>query len=121
MRKVDLMVKRGDTAVFNVAAVDNTGVAISIAGAAFWFTVKNSVTDPDPSKVFQKTLGDGITIISATAGQLRVTVAPTDTSALPSENVPMIYDLQMKDNTNAIWTINEGAFMVTPDVTRATS
>lgn len=113
------MVKRGDTAIFNVEAVDNTNNMINVTGANFWFTVKNAVTDLDDDIVFQKTLGNGITVTNYEKGWFRVTIAPADTSGLPTENVAMVYDLQLLDSSNNVWTLNEGVFMVTPDVTRA--
>lgn len=118
---IDLMMIRGDDQTLNVQVVDNAGGIINITGSQWWFTVKNAITDPDPSKVFQKTLGDGITITNAVMGQLRVTIAAADTDGLPTNNVAMVYDLQMKSSLGEVDTINMGNFVVIPDVTRGTS
>lgn len=118
-RLVDLTMFRGDTQIYNVSVIDNMNNIINISGALFWFTVKDAMTDVSP--VFQKAIGSGIVITNAPMGMITITIDPSDTSSLPTENVPMIYDLQMKNASLQIFTLNAGNFLVTPDANTGTS
>lgn len=97
--------------------------ANGIAGWSFWMTAKYDAGDADSAAVFQKvpinwtanTNGN-----QTTAGVATCTLNPSDTSALPPYQVTLVYDVQAKDTSGNIFTIDSGTLTVTPDVTIAT-
>lgn len=117
---MNLKMYRGDTAEFRVTALDIDGNPLDITGAQAWFTAKRSTTDDDVSAVFQKTVGDGITITDAPGGIMLVRLSESDTSSVTKKEY-LQYDLQVKDTGNGVWTVARGSLLVEADVTRAST
>lgn len=137
--KEPLLLKRGDSLVYDVQVMGPppgfvypgwTPTPQNITSWSFWFTVKWLNRDeepdaPDLNAVAQITLttsqpvGGTITVINAAIGQIEVVVPPAATSGFPDEPTTVSYDIQAKDASGNIFTIEEGQILVTPDTTRA--
>jgi len=117
---MNLRMYRGDTAEFRVTAKDIDGNPLNLTGASAWFTAKLSTVDPDTSAVFQKSVGDGITVTDATGGIMMIRLAEDDTSSLSGKTV-LQYDVQVRDTSNGVWTVARGTLLVEADVTVASS
>jgi hypothetical protein len=111
---------RGDTAAFDIACTAADGSVLNLDGCSLWFTAKNSVLDSDEAAVFQKTIGDGITVTDEQGGLATIVLAHDDTKSL-GENTILQYDLQVKDAFNGIYTISRGTLVVEADVTISTT
>jgi hypothetical protein len=110
----DLEMIRGDTAQLEVT-VTAANVAFDLTGATVTFTAKRRKTDD--AIVFEKDLGDGITITNAIQGELAVEIAPADTSALLDEASGLVWDLQVSRG-GQVFTVARGNLRVLLDVTR---
>lgn len=95
---------RGDTLSFGIEV---TGAVLDSA----YFTVKESYTDE--TNVFQKTLGNGITLVEERKYAVRI--APADTEDI--EVRKYVYDLQIGVGDD-IYTVLRGVLDVLADVTR---
>jgi len=117
----DLEMVRGDTTTWNFA-VTQDGDPYNIGGASFWFTGKRTMdaTTDDSVKVFQRTLGDGITITDALNGLGSIQMAASDTYNLETYKVDLYYDFQIKIGSE-IFTLTRGKMVIWPDVTRRTT
>jgi hypothetical protein len=83
MTASNLQSVRGDTFVFSMY-VFNAGVQVDLTGAAVRFTAKHDYADLDAAAVvaLDTSVGGGVEIVNAAAGELRVTVPAADTAAL---------------------------------------
>ncbi len=81
MTTLDLTIVRGKSASFDIAvttlAANGASVAADLTGASVEFTTKTSIADAN--NLFQKTAGNGITVLDAAAGLLRLDLLPADT------------------------------------------
>lgn len=104
-KNMNLSMVRGDTLAFSfeIEGIDSLDTA--------YFSCKANADDD--TYVFQKSLSDGISVV--TAGKYRVRVAPEDTSNI--EIGSYYYDLEIGVNSD-IYTILKGVLKVEQDVTR---
>ncbi len=112
----------GDTPTFS-ATISNLSSS-GLAGCELWMTAKRAATDPDSAAVFQKPNASWVidqTGNASTPGIAHVQLANADTASLPLYPVALVYDIQLKDASGDIYTIDSGTLTVTPDVTQATS
>lgn len=81
MTTLDLTIVRGKTASYDIAVTttDANGaeIACDLTGAAVTFTVKPSLYEANAD--FQKSAGNGITVLNAANGSLRLELLATDT------------------------------------------
>jgi hypothetical protein len=110
---------RGDTVVFNML-VTKSAVAFPLTGCEIWFTGKYAYKDSDLAAVFQKTIGDGITVTNALGGRAALALIPSDTHGLPAVKTLLLWDVQLKDADDMIYTVASGNLVVLPDVTQST-
>lgn len=112
---------RGDDRVIDVTVTDKDGAPVNLATvSALWFTVKSKVTDLDGMSIIRKTLGAGITVVNASLGTAKVAIDAADTRDWPGKRgQTFFWDLQGKDNSGKIITLDRGVFVVMADVTRA--
>jgi hypothetical protein len=108
---------RGDTPTFHIDIVDFNGDALDISSAYIWFTAKNGYSESDTDAVFQKTIGDGITVTDARLGQLDIVLSTEDTDDIV-DRTNLKYDIQVKDVSGGIYTVSSGLLVVEPDITR---
>lgn len=115
---MNLSMVRGDTAVFTVtiSSLPSSG----LTGCTLYFTAKRDVSDPDTSKVFQKSSGSGIAVTTVGSdtvpGVASVTVSPSDTSGLPAYTQSLAWDCVLVDGSGNHTTVASGLLVVSPDV-----
>lgn len=104
-KNMNLCMVRGDTLAFSfeVEGIDSLDTA--------YFSCKANVDDDE--YVFQKSLSDGISVV--TTGKYRVRIAPDDTAFV--EVGSYYYDLEIGANSD-IYTILKGVLKIEQDVTR---
>lgn len=107
---------RGDSYEFRVT-ITLDGDTVDITGGDFTMTAKWDVADSDANAVFQKTVGDGITLTDPTNGVITVKLEPADTNSLPLHTVDLFYDIQYIDTDGDVHTVLNGTLQVQPDVT----
>lgn len=115
---------RGDSFVFEVNVLQADCAPQNITGWSMWFTAKYFVADYDtqaPIKLGTISPLSGITFTNALAGQAEVTIPSVATAGFPDTPTKLVYDVQVKDTTGRVFTIETGTLTVNPDVTRATS
>jgi hypothetical protein len=98
-------------------------VPVNLTGYQLWFTAKKHSLDPDSQAVAQldnMSIG-GIVITLAVNGTGTATMQPAATFNFPDGPVRLLYDLQAKDPTGLVTTIESGTLTVVPDTTRRTS
>lgn len=117
---------RGDSLSFAMALINPaTGAPLDLTGAKIWFTAKNNYVDFDSLAVIALNTatasGNGaITILTpATSGNARVDINPIATRAQPDGAVKLVYDVQVKDASGFVTTVESGTLTIIPDVTRA--
>jgi len=115
----DLSVIRGDDETIDLTITDDEGDPVDLTGVSLWMTVKSNPADADALAIFQKTIGDGITVTSTSDGTATINIEDDDTSPLPAP-WSGYYDVQL-GSSGVIKTIASGAFAVTADITRTTS
>ena len=117
-----LAISRGSSAVVqtSIANLASTG----LAGCTFWFTAKYRATDADTLAVFQK-LNASFTVTSVGSltapGVVLVTIQPADTASIPEYTKLLHWDIQMKDASANIYTVDSGMLRINADITQATS
>jgi hypothetical protein len=111
---------RGDTLVFDGVAEESGGDPQDLTGCTLWMTAKNQKSDLDADAVIAVESGSGIEVVSAAAGTFTVTIAATLTADLTKRSL-LHYDVQLKDATGQIYTVDSGTITVELDITRATS
>lgn len=108
---------RGDTYVRGFT-VQQDGSAFNLTSCTLKLTAKYNYEDSDASAVFQlSSPSSGITIVTAASGTAKFTISPSNTSLLPLRKVDLVYDIQLKDSSNNIYTIAYGKITVVPNVT----
>jgi hypothetical protein len=95
----------------------------NLTGCELWYTAKFYRPDPDLRAVWAlntAALG-GVAIINALIGTFSVTGSPLATVGFPDGDVTLAFDIQIKDATGKVFTIEKGTQTVEADVTRAVS
>ena len=99
---------------------------VDLAGVKIWMTAKINTDDPDSLAIFTKrnTAAGGsdaeITVLSPTTnGQMQIFVVPADTTNSVAGTYQ--YDVQLQLINTKTYTITKGKFILTSDVTKATT
>jgi len=118
MNITTLEMSRGDARKWLFAVTDSgTGAAFDISGCSMWFTAKKRLSDTDLLAVFQKTVGDGITVTDALNGLGYIQLAPTDTTTLENSKTQQLeFDFQLTQGSNP-YTLAFGKLTVYGEVT----
>lgn len=116
---VDLTVIRGDTAVYR-CTVTIDGVPADLTGHSIFFTLKPSLTTTDANKTFQKSIGSGVTVTNAAAGEFEVKLLAADLKPL-TPGKTYYWDIQIIQPDGSVNTPLIGNFFVSPDVNNAIS
>ena len=110
----------GETEIYPISLTGHDGVTpVSLSGTpTITFLAKRQTTDPDAGAVISKTLaGTGIAVVSASLGQITLTLAAADTAAIGS--VTTLY-CSVKVVSGAVETIGaNGTLAVSPDSIQA--
>ena len=110
---------RGDDQQISIAVTDDADAPQDITGWDLWLTGKTAKTDLDAAAVFQLTIGSGITVVSAAGGTAPALLANDDTSGLSDDSTVLYVDLQAKDGSGDIHTLQAGLITVYADITLA--
>jgi hypothetical protein len=113
MQQQQLTMFRGNTMVFDFA-VTLGGNPVDLTGADIWFTAKTSPAASDV--VFQKVVGQGITVADAANGTGLIELVPSDTHGLGARTVQLYFDLEV-EIAGAVYTVSVGRLVVEPDLT----
>jgi hypothetical protein len=118
MTASNLQSVRGDTFVFSMY-VFNAGVQVDLTGAAVRFTAKHDYADLDAAAVvaLDTSVGGGVEIVNAAAGELRVTVPAADTAALDNVQQRLVWDAQLTKGVST-YTFARGQWLIEPEVSR---
>jgi hypothetical protein len=113
----NLSVVRGDAPPlrFTLENADGSGPLDLTGVAGIRFTAKVSADDADVDAIIAKTIGDGITVTSATDGVLIVQLEPEDIDVART----LLWDLQVTDSAGP-HTVMGGQLIVTRDISRTT-
>lgn len=109
-----LTMYRGDDQTFDVT-ITADGEAVDLGGMTITFTARRALDDEEPVSVL--TLGDGISMTDADAGQCSVTIPADATSALTSD-ARLVWDLEITDDQGRKRTVAAGTLLVRGDVSR---
>ena len=104
--------KRGDTYPIEWAIKSN-GSPLDITGAQVWFTVDPSSAPVDASNNLFSISG---TVTNGPLGLIEFPVSPTNADHIGD----YFYDLQIKDTSGFIRTVEAGKFRFVQDITKAT-
>ena len=107
----NLEVIRGDTKKFNITVRDSSEAIFDLTGYSMKFTAKSALTLEDADAEISSTA----VIANPATGIGAFTLTPTDTSIYISE---YLYDIQISDGAANVYTIVQGTFTVTQDITR---
>ncbi len=114
---LNLKFVRGDSYSFNAAIILN-GQPVDLTGGIVRMTAKWSVSDIDANAVFQlSSATSGITITSASAGEIRVDIPSSATTSLPAKKVELPFDIQFVNSVGKVFTVLYGTLVIVPDVT----
>lgn len=109
---MNIVVPKGNTKTVPLTLSINGYDALDLTGASIKFTAKMSPSDPQGEAVIEKTNGDGITIVSATDGQITVDFIPADT-ADAEELLPITFDIEVTTSTSEVYTVQRGVLTIT--------
>jgi hypothetical protein len=112
----DIEAIRGDGETYLLTLTEEDE-PLDLTDAEMWMTAKRHIGDADADAIFQKTVGDGITITDDAGGLATVVLAPGDTSDLAARTIRLVYDIQVKLTSGRIVTPLKGRLTVNPDVT----
>lgn len=104
----------GRRADWTIAATIS-GSPANLTGYEIFFTAKRAITDR--AVVFQKTIGDGITVTDAVGGILTIRLEPEDTKQLPLTVSQLEYDLTIDDGSGDVRSPDRGTIMINPSIT----
>jgi hypothetical protein len=111
-----MILRRGDTAPFLLTITDPaTKARVDLSGALLWFTVKERITDDDADALYQVTESDGITVLAQTGATLGQAYVTPPSALQPGA---YLYDVQVEDVANVVFTPISGTLWVQADVTR---
>ena len=109
MTTLDLTIVKGKTAFYDIAVTttdaNGTSIACDLTGAGVTFTVKPSLYTANAD--FQKEAGDGITVLDAANGSLRLQLDATDTEDYDNRD-ELYCDLNVSFPGVAVYTAASG-------------
>lgn len=111
---------RGDTPSWNMEANQYDDTDLDISVGEIYMTAKSSARQADVDAVFQKSVGNGITVSDGPAGLFTVKLAASDTEGIYAPAY-LVWDIQYINGGGDIYTLMDGTLLVKPDVTRANS
>lgn len=115
-----LQTTRGDTSAWNGQVLDpeNSNNPVPLGGCQLWWTVKKSNDDDDSGAIWQKTIGNGITVDNNGTGQFKLgPLAAADTKSLPNRVTGYVWDIQLEDLAGNVITVAKGTLLVLPETT----
>lgn len=107
---------RGDSLIFESKVSTETGAPYNLTNAKLWLYAKYAIAEADSVAAFKCTNdpADGIEILDAALGKIRVTVAPSKTAFMPDADCTLHYALKLVDGAGVQLTIEAGTLLVKP-------
>lgn len=113
-----LEIVKGDSVTYRLPFTQD-GVAYDLSTVAgIWFTLKNSTGDADAAAVVQLSLGAGIEVYDAEAGEANADFTYTQTNLLAVGRV-YLYDVQIKTAAGQLFTALSGRMIARSPMTLA--
>ena len=106
---------RGDTSYLDLeVTLPPAATPVDLTGSMLWFVAKRS---PESAAEITKTseVGGGIILTEPDQGRARITLDPADTSDFEERTTRLVYDVQLRTPTGAIYTIAQGQLLVVMD------
>lgn len=110
-----ITVFKRDTRALRFTFTDENGAAVDITGWKIWFTVKAKDTDTDANAKILKTQTSHLDPVNGIS-EIDLSSSETD---LPAATY--VYDIQTLDDVSQLRTVVKADFVITQDVTYATS
>ena len=113
-------IKRGDTAVYQIAGINKAGGPLNLTGAVLRMYAKNRKSDPDASAVLgydSAGLG-GIVVNDAGNGLATLTIPFSASLSFTQDTTPLYYDVQVTEADGTVTTLVEGTLLFQIDVTQ---
>jgi hypothetical protein len=117
----DMILNRGDSIIFDVGVVrlnPTTGLNEPVTAQKAWFTAKVNSRDADVDAIIKKDSVSTPTKVLVTAGNVRVFLDPADTAIYKDRW--LVYDVQIKEASGSITTVERGKIELKKDVTIST-
>jgi hypothetical protein len=117
---MDIEAVRGDTEYYDLAAV-RSGAPVDLTGAAvkIWFTAKRTKDDLDADAVISLNSTDDpaqCVFTNRPAGLFYIHVMPTDTANVEEDS--LVYDVQVREQSGRVTTVQRGTLHLVRDITR---
>lgn len=116
---------RGDSLILDIQVTDqNTGAPVNLTGAKVWFTAKRHPRDSDAQAVIAKWGSEGgaqngVSFPDPVNGKATITILPSDTTPLPDADDTLYYDIQVKESSGVVSTVEWGKLKVLVDITES--
>lgn len=119
-----LRLTMADDFVYIVTIQDEDGVAYNLVDCTLWWTAKRRKSDDDSAAIaklywISGGASDGITVVTPANGQATIRLTPTQTDDFTA--YPHVWDLQLKDASGVIRTVDSGVLYVSRSVTVRTT
>jgi translation initiation factor 1 (eIF-1/SUI1) len=75
------------------------GILADLSGATIYTIFKKREEDLDTEKLFEKSIGSGVTVVSATAGTIKTVINPVDTNSLTVKKIVYETVAKLADGT----------------------
>ncbi len=114
-----LSIIRGDTSIFSITLVGTDGeTPVNLTGSQVYFSAKWALSDPTSDAALAvSTVSGGITVVSAPAGTITVSISPLLTNPLPNDRIELFYDLRQSVSATEAYTALRGTLLIAPSVT----
>lgn len=117
MIKPTLRMTRGDNKEIPFIVYDENDARLDLDEVvSITFSVKAKRSDVDP--IIMKDLSDGIVILNANEGTAKIVLLPEDTSGIEGTRRGLLWDIQVVNNANEVYTVLEGIITVFADITQ---
>lgn len=103
----DLTPKQGDTFRATLTVTDETGAVVDLTGATLTLHVRLPGASTDILTI-------ALSLLVAAEGTATITLTPVQTAAL-TPYIRHVYEVEMVDTLNNVWTPVEGNLYVKPD------
>jgi hypothetical protein len=104
---------RGDTRLIRATYVDEAGAALNLTGCTIrWWFAKNA----NGPALFQKSIGSGVTVVSAASGRFDVRMAPADTFSINPGDY--YHECEITDASGEVATVFSGVVKISRDLVR---
>src|SRR5215831_777731 len=115
----DLKLMRGDDETLQIYVYrhnESTGLDDPITAEKAWFTAKRNTRDPDSDAIIALDSANMPGKVQISSGKVLVNIDPADTASCLDRL--LLYDLQIRETSGTISTVERGFIQLIGDVTR---